>query len=38
MLDHSLPNPRALQNAERPFFLPIYRIMAPTPVRATLVD
>jgi predicted deacylase len=38
MLDHSIPNPRALQNAERPWFVPIYRIMAPAAVRSTLID
>lgn len=38
LLDHSIPNPRALQNPERPFFIPVYRIMSPVPVRATLID
>jgi hypothetical protein len=38
LLDHAMPNPRALENAERPFFLPIYRVMAPADVRATLVN
>lgn len=38
MLDHSIPNPRVLANEERPFFLPVYRVMAPAPVRATLID
>jgi dipeptidyl-peptidase 4 len=38
LLDHSLPNARMLQNPERPFFLPIYRVMTPAPVRATVVD
>ncbi|MBR9991181.1 MAG: DUF2817 domain-containing protein [Gemmatimonadetes bacterium] len=38
LLDHSMPNPRMLENAERPFFLPIYRVLTPTPVQATLVD
>jgi dipeptidyl-peptidase 4 len=38
MLDHSMPNARMLQNPERPFFLPIYRVMAPVGVRATVVD
>jgi hypothetical protein len=37
LLDHSIPEPRALQNQDRPFFLPIYRVMAPTSVRATLI-
>ena len=38
LLDHSMPNPRVLENPERPFFLPIYRIMAPAPLQATLID
>lgn len=38
LLDHSIPNPRTLGNAERPYFLPIYRVMSPAAVRATLVD
>ncbi|HEX2168271.1 MAG TPA: hypothetical protein VHG09_13640, partial [Longimicrobiales bacterium] len=37
-LDHSIPSQRALQNPERPYFLPIYRIMAEAPVQATLVE
>ena len=35
LLDHSLPGPGQLDNPERPYFLPIYRIMAPAPVKAT---
>ena len=38
LLDHSLPAPRSLENRQQPFLLPIYRIMAPAPVRATLID
>jgi hypothetical protein len=37
-LDHSLPAPRALENRQQPFLLPIYRITAPATVRATLID
>jgi predicted deacylase len=37
LLDHSIPGPRFLQNEERPYFLPIYRVMAPAAVRATLI-
>jgi hypothetical protein len=38
LLDHSIPSGRALENPERPYFLPLYRVVAPAPVRATLVD
>ena len=38
LLDHSIPSGRALDNPERPYFLPLYRVIAPAPVRATLVD
>ena len=38
MLDHSIPGPRNLENPERPYFLPIYRVVAPARVQATLVD
>lgn len=38
LLDHSIPDARALQNPERPYFLPIYRVMAPAAVEATLVN
>ena len=38
LLDHSIPSSRALENPERPYFLPLYRVVAPAPVRATLVD
>jgi hypothetical protein len=38
LLDHSLPSARSLDNDERPWFLPIYRIMEPAPIRATLID
>jgi hypothetical protein len=37
LLDHSIPGPRVLQDEERPWFLPIYRVLAPAPVRATLI-
>ncbi|HEX6135188.1 MAG TPA: M14 family zinc carboxypeptidase [Longimicrobiales bacterium] len=36
LLDHSIPNARSL--AEREYFLPIYRVVAPASVRATLVN
>jgi predicted deacylase len=36
-LDHRLPGQQALQRRQQPFYLPIYRVMAPTAVRATLV-
>ena len=38
LLDHSIPSGRALDNPERPYFLPPYRVVAPAAVRATLVD
>lgn len=38
LLDHSIANARALQNPERPYFLPIYRLMTAAPVQATLVN
>jgi hypothetical protein len=36
-LDHMLPSPDALQRRQQPFFLPIYRMMAPTGMRSTLI-
>jgi hypothetical protein len=38
LLDHSIPNARALQNPERPYFLPIYRVVERAAVRATVID
>ena len=36
LLDHSIPNPARL--ADREYFLPIYRVVAPFPARATVVE
>jgi hypothetical protein len=36
LLDHALPGQQALERRQQPYFLPIYRVMAPAPVRATL--
>lgn len=37
LLDHALPSTEALQRRQQPFLLPIYRIMQPTSLRATVV-
>jgi hypothetical protein len=36
-LDPILPGAAALERRQQPFFLPIYRVMAPTNVRSTLI-
>lgn len=36
LLDHALPNAEALARRQQPFFLPIYRVTAPTSLRATV--
>jgi hypothetical protein len=37
-LDHALPGQDALQRRQQPYLLPLYRVVAPVNVRATLID